>query len=142
MPTDFPQAVPEIPVSNVDKAADHYVTVFGFSWDWGNDEGGIGGISQGDCRLFLTNPAFRAVHGPKSPVTIWLNLDSKQEVDELFERWKRTGAQVVDAVADKPWNLREFRVADLDGNQLRVFYDFNWEVSDEHRLERHRRGSE
>ena len=142
MLTDFPQAVPEVPVSSVDKAAEYYVNVFGFSWDWGNDEGGIGGISHGDCRMFLTNPSFRAVHGPKSPVTIWLNLGSKQEVDELFERWKGTGANVVDAVEDKPWNLHEFRVADPDGNQLRVFYDFNWELSDEQRLERHRRRGE
>jgi uncharacterized glyoxalase superfamily protein PhnB len=139
MPTDFPQAVPEIPVSNVDSAAEYYVNVFGFSWDWGTDEGGIGGISQGDCRMFLTNPPFRAVHGPQSPMTVWLNLSSRQEVDELFERWKSAGAQVIDAVEDKPWNLREFRVADPDGNQLRVFYDFNWELSDEERLERHRR---
>jgi len=135
----FPQAVPEIPVSNVDKAAEYYVRVLGFSCDWGNDEGGIGGISQGDCRMFLTNATFRAVHGPKSPVIVWLNLNSKQEVDELFERWKATGAMIVEAVEDKPWNLREFRVADLDGNQLRVFYDFNWEMSEERRLERHRR---
>jgi uncharacterized glyoxalase superfamily protein PhnB len=129
MQTRFPQAVPEIPVRNVDEAAQYYVRVLGFSFDWGNDAGGIGGVSQGDCRMFLTNQPFRGEHGPKGPVIVWLNLGSKQEVDELFERWKASGATIVEAVEDKPWNLREFRVADPDGNQLRVFYDFNWETS-------------
>jgi hypothetical protein len=46
----FPPAVPEIPVSNVEKAAEYYVNVLGFHFDWGNDQGGIGGISQGECR--------------------------------------------------------------------------------------------
>ena len=131
MLTHFPHAVPEIPVSNVDTAAEYYVNVLGFSVDWGNDEGGIGGISQGECRIFLTNPAFRAIDGPKGPVNVWLNLNSRQEVDELFERWQGAKARIVAAVEDKPWNLREFRVADLDGNQLRVFYDFGWELSGE-----------
>jgi uncharacterized glyoxalase superfamily protein PhnB len=78
-------------------------------------------------------------------VVIWLNLNSKQEVDDLFARWKETGAKIIETVEDKPWNLREFRIADLDGNQLRVFYDFNWEMSEERRLKPHRpvsRGTE
>jgi predicted lactoylglutathione lyase len=133
MQSHFPQAVPEIPVTNVDRAAEYYVTVLGFSFDWGNDAGGIGGISQGDCRMFLTNASFRAVHGPASPVVVWLNLNSRQEVDDLFERWKNAGAKIIEAVEDKPWNLREFRVADPDGNQLRVFYDFSRDVSQERR---------
>jgi uncharacterized glyoxalase superfamily protein PhnB len=128
MLTYFPQAVPEIPVSSVEKAAEYYVRVFGFSFDWGDDAGGIGGISQGDCRMFLTNTAFRSVSRNLEPVIVWLNLNGKKDVDELFERWKQAGARVIDPVEDKPWNLREFRVADLDGNQLRVFYDFNWEL--------------
>jgi predicted lactoylglutathione lyase len=133
MLTHFPQAVPEIPVTNVDHAAEYYMKVLGFSFDWGDDEGGIGGISQGDCRMFLTNAPFRGSGGPHGPAIVWLNLNSKQEVDELFERWKATGATFLENVEDKPWNLREFRVADLDGNQLRVFYDFNWELREARR---------
>jgi hypothetical protein len=74
MLTYFPQAVPEIPVSNVDKAAAYYVNVLGFSADWGNGDGWIGGISQGDCRMFLTNAPFRGVDGPKSPVISSIKL--------------------------------------------------------------------
>ncbi len=133
MLTTFPQAVPEIPVSSVENAARYYVDVLGFTLDWGDDAGGIGGISQGDCRMFLTNASFRGADAPTSPIVVWLNLNNKQEVDELFARWKERGANVVAAVEDKPWNLREFTVADLDGNRLRVFYDFNWEMADERR---------
>ena len=128
MRTDFPKAVPEIPVENVEKAAAYYVNVLGFRFDWGNDHGGIGGISQGECRMFLTNAPFREAYGTGGPATIWLNLDSKQEVDELFQRWREAGARVLAEPEDQPWHLREFRVGDLDGNQLRVFYDFSWEL--------------
>jgi uncharacterized glyoxalase superfamily protein PhnB len=126
----FPQAVPEIPVSNVDKAAEYYVNVLGFHFDWGNDKGGIGGISQGNCRMFLTNAQFREPRGTAGAVTIWLNLDSKHEVDELYRRWREAGARILAEPEDKPWHLREFRVGDLDGNQLRVFYDFSSELRD------------
>jgi uncharacterized glyoxalase superfamily protein PhnB len=133
MSTHFPQAVPEIPVSNVDTAADYYVNVLGFQLDWGNDQGGIGGISQGDCRMFLTNAPFRQGYGTVGPVMVWLNLNSKQQVDELYLRWRDAGARILAAPEDKPWHLREFRVADLDGNQLRVFYDFSLELREEHK---------
>ena len=128
MPTKFPKAVPEIPVSHVEKAAEYYVKVLGFHADWGDDAGGIGGISQGECRLFLTNTSFREHHGNLGTVVVWLNLNSRQEVDELYQRWREAGANILTEPADQPWHLREFRVADLDGNQLRVFYDFSWEL--------------
>jgi hypothetical protein len=65
MLTHFPPAVPEIPVRNIEEAAEYYVNVLGFRFDWGDDDGGIGGISQGDCRMFLTNALFRTSHGRK-----------------------------------------------------------------------------
>src|SRR3954469_9685238 len=87
--TSFPEAVPEVPVSNIEKAAEYYVNVLGFRFDLGNVEGGIGGISQGACRMFLTNEPFRASYGTGGPVMVWLNVNSKQEVDELYDRWRQ-----------------------------------------------------
>ncbi len=55
----FPTPVPEIPAANVDKAAAYYVNMLGFTFDWGDDQGGIAGISRGNCRLFITNRSFR-----------------------------------------------------------------------------------
>ena len=127
----IPKAIPEIPVRDVEKAAKYYVDVLGFSFDWGDDQGGIGGISQGDCRMFLTNAQFREQCGTAGAVMIWLNLDNKHEVDELYQRWREAGARIFAEPEDKPWHLREFRVGDLDGNQLRVFYDFSWELRQE-----------
>jgi uncharacterized glyoxalase superfamily protein PhnB len=121
----FPAAVPEIPAANVDRAAAYYVNSLGFTLDWGDDQDGIAGISRGNCRLFITNAAFRAQFGNTPPLLLWLNLASKAEVDELYEEWKATNATIVSAPEDKPWLLREFTAADLDGNLIRVFYDFS-----------------
>ena len=117
MITQFPQAVPEIPVSNVEKAAEYYVNALGFHFDWGNDEGGIGGISQGDCRMLLTNAAFRENEGNSGTIMIWLNLSSKQEVDELYHRWRAAGAKILGAPEDKPWRLREEGAPKLVGSK-------------------------
>jgi len=111
-------------VANVDQAAAYYVNALGFALDWGDDEGGIAGISRGDCRLFLTNRRFRESYGNVGPVLFWLNLNSKAEVDQLFAEWKAAHAKIVSEPEDKPWKLREFIAADHDGNLIRVFYDF------------------
>jgi uncharacterized glyoxalase superfamily protein PhnB len=121
----LPAPVPEIPAANVDIAAAYYVNTLGFALDWGGDEGGIAGVSRGRCRLFLTNRSFRECYGNIGPVLFWLNLDSKSEVDALFAEWQAAQAKIVSEPEDKPWKLREFMAADLDGNLIRVFYDFS-----------------
>ncbi len=120
--------MPEIPVASIDKAVGYYVKMLGFTHDWGYEkDGDIAGVSRGDCRLFITNAAFREAHRNSAPLLFWLNVNSKAEVDQLFAEWKAAGAKIVSEPADKPWKLREFIAADLDGNQIRVFYDFRWE---------------
>lgn len=128
----FPPAVPEIPVADIAQSVAYYQNHMGFHLDWGGQEsekdGGIAGISQGNCRMFLTSTSFRAGYRNAAPVLIWLNVSSKKEVDDLHATWTRTGARIVSPPEDKPWNLREFTATDLDGNLFRVFYDFSWEI--------------
>jgi uncharacterized glyoxalase superfamily protein PhnB len=124
----FPAPVPEIPADNVDKTVAYYVDKLGFTFDWGDNQGGIAGISRADCRLFVTNRSFRQSYGNIGPVLFWLNLASKAEVDELFAQWKAKRAKIISEPEDKPWKLREFMAADLDGNLIRVFYDFRHDI--------------
>lgn len=124
----FPIAVPELPVHNVAKAGTYYEKCLGFKWDWGMEE--IGQVSRGGCRIFLTDNSFRNSNDIGTPVVIWINLDSKAEVDALYETWKSTGTRLVSKPESKPWNLHEFVAEDLDGNRFRIFYDFAWELPD------------
>jgi uncharacterized glyoxalase superfamily protein PhnB len=122
---EFPAAVPEIPVTDMNAALDYYESKLGFDKDWGGADGGIAGISKGDCRMFLTDRDFRAHHGNAPPVMNWLNLNSKDEVDELYEIWSAAGARIISPPESKPWKLHEFTASDPDGNLFRVFYDFS-----------------
>jgi hypothetical protein len=51
-------------------------------------------------------------------------------VDELHETWSGRNARIISKPESKPWHLHEFTAADPDGNLLRVFYDFAWELPD------------
>ena len=128
MNSNFPPAVPEIPVSNIEQALAYYQNALGFQKDWYEEGHGIAGISKGQCRMFLTSTEFREDKGNAPPVLIWLNLNNKAEVDALHEEWQSTQATIVSPPEDKPWHLREFTVADPDGNLYRVFYDFSRDV--------------
>ena len=80
--------------------------------------------SKGNCRLFLANREYRREHGNVGPTSTWLNLGSKEEVDDLYLLWKGRKAKVISTPESKPWGLHEFTAADPDGNLFRVFYDF------------------
>jgi len=84
--------------------------------------------SQGELQTVITNRSFRESYGNIGPILFWLNLNSKAEVDELFAQWKAAQAKIVSEPEDKPLKLREFMAADLDGNLIRVFYDFRGDM--------------
>ena len=134
MEKEFPAGVPEIPVNQIDAAAAYYTEKLGFSLDWRSEHDGIAGISRGSCRIFLTDRSFREEYGNAAPVVVWINRNNRTEVDELYDKWRRSNADINGAPAPKPWQLYEFTARDPDGNVLRVFYDFSWETREKREL--------
>src|SRR5262245_27520256 len=117
MAKEFPRAVPEVPVTDLARALKYYEQNLGFTVDWGRDGGGIAGISRGRSRIFLTDTEFREYFRNAPPIVFWLNLDSKEEVDELYEQWRASGATIMHPPESKSWSrLHEFVVTDPDGN--------------------------
>jgi DDE superfamily endonuclease len=113
----FPAPVPEIAVANVDTAAAYYVNTLGFTFDWGDDQGGIAGISRGNCRLLISNRSFRKSYGNVGLILFWLNLDSKAEGDALFAQWKaaHSARRFFQKALAAPGHSRP-RVINVDGN--------------------------
>ena len=121
---ELPGAVPEIPVLDVVAATAYYRDKLGFSVDWLEAEIALAGVSRDHCRLFLAGPSFREGSGNASPVLTWLNLNSKDQVDDLHRAWHSTRAILLSDPESKPYGLHEYTAADPDGNRFRVFYDF------------------
>jgi uncharacterized glyoxalase superfamily protein PhnB len=109
-------------------AVAYYRDHFGFGLDWGGEEIGLAGISRGNCRMFLADAEAREQFGNVGPMLTWLNLESVEEVDELYREWSASNARLMSSPEPKPWGLHEFMAVDLDGNLFRVFYDFGTHI--------------
>ena len=105
------QPVPELPVSDVEKAQEYYRDYFGCEIAWLDTSKQIGAVSQGKTAIF-----FRKRQRPFEPAVHWVYCN---DVDETYQDLKSVGAHIVDDIEDKPWGIRQFTVQDPDGN---VFY--------------------
>ena len=85
MKLEFPGAVPEIPVRDINEAAAYYENNLGFTVDWGDEDLGLAGISRGDCRMFLANSDFREHHGNVGPVGRVIYRDKNNEFELVVE---------------------------------------------------------
>jgi predicted enzyme related to lactoylglutathione lyase len=43
-----------------------------------------------------------------------------EDLDEALERVERAGVALIEHARERPWGLRDFRIADPDGYYLRV----------------------
>ena len=112
--TSIGQLVPELPVTDVERAQQHYRDALGFEIGW-LDPGGIGAVSRGNVAIFLrkTTPPFEAaVH--------WVFAE---DIDATYNELKSLGANIVEPLEKKPWGLRQFTVKDIDGNRFYFHHD-------------------
>ncbi|MEY1554720.1 VOC family protein [Yoonia sp. R2331] len=111
----FAPATPELSVPDVAAAQAYYRDHLRFKIGWHNTAGRIGAVSRGDCALFL-----RQADAVKTGGTFWVFVD---DVDAAFADLKGCGATITEPVADTPWGLRQFTVADPYGNTFYLFHD-------------------
>jgi predicted lactoylglutathione lyase len=105
------QAVPELPVVDVQCSQQHYKDALGFEIGWLYPDKEIGAVSRGKVTVF-----FRKRKPPFEPAVHWIFAE---DIEALYHELKSSGANIVDPLQEKPWGMRQFTVEDLDGN---IFY--------------------
>ena len=50
---------------------------------------------------------------------MWMGI-FMDDVDALYEEYKKSGAIIVEPPMNFPWNIREMLVEDLDGHRFRM----------------------
>ncbi|HUR48551.1 MAG TPA: glyoxalase superfamily protein [Acidimicrobiales bacterium] len=110
---DVQVVIPVLPTTDLARAHTYYCDVLGFLEPWGFGEppqyGGVrADLEQMPAIHFTVDPA-------RGAGEVFVIID---EVDAYFEKVKAAGAQVVFEIGDRPYGMRDFMVADPDGNRL------------------------
>lgn len=109
----FEHVVPILIVKDIPASIDYYVDKLGFEkkWEWG-DPPGFACVGRDEVELFL-DQSTKDVSGS------WISI-FVQDIDALYETYKKSGAIVRKPPADYPWGVREMTVEDLDGHCMRM----------------------
>jgi catechol 2,3-dioxygenase-like lactoylglutathione lyase family enzyme len=89
----------------------YFRDALGFKVDWVDPDGDFGAVSRGDAQLFLCE---RCQGTPGAWAWVFA-----RDVDRLHAEFVERGATILERPSDRPWGMREMRVADRDGNVLR-----------------------
>ena len=101
-------------VRNIAASRDYFRDRLGFNvtFEWGQPTFYIGLVSD-NVRLHL----IAASHAPRPPGHGAMVIDA-DDIDGLYADLAKRGAKLVKPPKDQPYGMREFDVADLDGNMI------------------------
>jgi catechol 2,3-dioxygenase-like lactoylglutathione lyase family enzyme len=95
---------------------DYYVNKLGFQkkWDWGTPPT-FGCVHRGNVSIFFCQ-------GAQGQAGMWMSI-FVENVDALYEEYRRNGAIIRMPPTNMPWGVREMNIEDPDGHRLRMGSD-------------------
>ena len=109
-PKQIENIIPILSVNDLNASVDHYEKVLGFQKVWAGD--GFGSVSRDGFNIYLAE----GNQGVPGKAWVWMGV---QDADVFHREYAESGAEIV----MPPTNFDhayELRVADLDGNVLRI----------------------
>ncbi|WP_345101069.1 VOC family protein [Mucilaginibacter panaciglaebae] len=113
--TKLAQPVPQLPVADVEMAQLYYKDVLGFDISWIYPDRSIGAVAREGISIF-----FARADEPIIPNIHWMFAD---DIDLSYAEFKGRGAQIIDDIENKPWNMKQFAISDLNGHIFYIHHD-------------------
>ena len=125
-PVLFTESHPILNVKDVAASLEYYCDTLGyklkFRWPYQCPDPGaavvvpeFAEVKRGQSSIML---ALENQGGPA--MWIYLDVASLEDLTALYQEYQANGARIVEPPTDKPWNMREMLVEDLDGHTLRI----------------------
>ncbi|MEN5181596.1 VOC family protein [Comamonas odontotermitis] len=111
----FESVSPIFSVTDLQQSMDFYRDVLGFdvAWSWG-DPPDIAAVCRDCVEITLIQ---RAGASPAGASHACLRVS---EVDAYYQGLVEAGARIVVPIGDRPYGMRDFRMADPSGNELSI----------------------
>lgn len=102
---------PELPASNIEQAVNYYERKLGFEVAMRMPENEYAIVERDGVAIHLFEDRAR-----RSAIGVHIFTS---DLEQLFAELRRNGAEITQAIEQKPWGNREFRVRDEFGNELK-----------------------
>ena len=111
----FSHQVPMLPVHDMDLTLNFYAEKLGFSkiWKW-DDPPTVASASRDDLNMLFTLDAKKSFQSTGLEIMIFL-----KGIHELYDEYQQRELTFSDPLEQKPWDLWEFCIMDLNGYYLR-----------------------
>lgn len=107
---------PILSVNDLAESIDFYRDVLGFdlAWSWGTPPE-IAAVCRDNVEITLTQ---RAGAKPAGAAQVYLGVSGG--IDDYHAALVRAGVTMVVPIGDRPYGMRDFRMADPSGNELSI----------------------